>query len=226
LAARSSPEIEIVMPVDVKICGITDAMHAHAAAMHDAKWLGFVFFPPSPRNLKITEAYKLAQALPEGPKRVGVFVDADDELLKSAVQTLSLDAVQLHGNETPEDAARIKAVLGVRIIKAISVSDETDLAKADAYADIVDRILFDAKPPKDALLPGGNAVAFPWHILKGKKLPYKWMLAGGLTAKNVVQAIKESGATALDVSSGVEIEPGKKASYLIQAFLSAVKTAK
>ena len=226
MAARSSPEIEITMPVDVKICGITDTMHAHAAAMHGAKWLGFVFFPPSPRNLKIKEAYKLAQALPEGPKRVGVFVNADDELLKSAVQTLSLNAVQLHGSETPEDAARIKAMLGVRIIKAISVSDEADLAKADAYAGIVDRILFDAKPPKDSLLPGGNAVTFPWHILKGKELPYKWMLAGGLTAKNAVQAIKASGATALDVSSGVETEPGKKASYLIQAFLSAVKTAK
>jgi phosphoribosylanthranilate isomerase len=214
------------MAVDVKICGITESSHAHAAAMHGARWLGFVFFPPSPRNLTIDAAQKLAQSLPVGPKRVGVFVDADDELLKSAVKTLSLDAVQLHGKETPEDTARIKKLLGVRIIKAIAVSEETDLAKADAFTGIADRILFDAKPPKGAVLPGGNAVSFPWHILKDKNLPYKWMLAGGLTEQNVVDAITASDATALDVSSGVESEPGKKASYLIQGFLSRVKTVK
>lgn len=214
------------MSVDVKICGITDAMHAHAAAMHGAKWLGFVFFPPSPRNLTLEEAHKLAQSLPTGPKRVGVFVNASDELLQGAVQTLSLDAVQLHGKETPEEAARIKEMLGVKVIKAISVSDEADLAKADAYAAHVDSILFDAKPPKDAVLPGGNAVSFPWHILKGKDLPYKWMLAGGLTPENVQEAVQESDASALDVSSGVETDPGKKASYLIQAFLMAAKTVK
>ena len=201
-------------------------MHAHAAAMHGAKWLGFVFFPKSPRNLTIEAARKLAQQLPTGPKRVGVFVDASDDQLKAAVEVLSLDAVQLHGGETPEDAARIKAMLGVRIIKAIAVNSEADLQKADAFAPIVDRILFDAKPPKDAVLPGGNAVSFPWHILKGKKLPYKWMLAGGLTANNAAEAIAASGATALDISSGVETAPGKKSSALIQAFLIAVKAVK
>jgi len=214
------------MPIDVKICGITEAMHAHAAAMHGAKWLGFIFFEKSPRNLTIADARKLAQSLPVGPKRVGVFVNADDALMQEATQALSLDAVQLHGKETPEDAARIKEKLGVRIIKALGVSEEADIAKADAFTGVADRILFDAKPPADAILPGGNAVSFPWHILKGKTLPYKWMLAGGLTAENALQAIEESGATALDVSSGVETAPGKKASHLIQAFLSAVKTVK
>ena len=212
--------------IDVKICGISDAAHAHAAAMHGAKWLGFVFFPPSPRNLSLDAARKLAQQLPDGPKRVGVFVNASDDLLKGAVAALSLDVVQLHGNETPEDAARIKDRLGVRIIKALGVSNEDDLALADPFTPHVDRILFDAKPPAGAALPGGNALSFPWHILQGKNLPYKWMLAGGLTADNVAEAVAASGATALDISSGVETEAGKKSSAAIQHFLSAVKVIK
>lgn len=214
------------VPVDVKICGITEANHAHAAAMHGARWLGFVFFAASPRNLTIAAARKLAQQLPSGPKRVGVFVGASDALLKGAVQALSLDAVQLHGNETPDDAKRIKDMLDVRVIKAIAVSSEADLEQADAYLPHVERILFDAKPPEGAVLPGGNAVSFPWHILAGKKLHYKWMLAGGLTPENAAEAIQKSGATALDVSSGIEIAPGKKSSALIQAFLSAAKAVK
>jgi len=214
------------MTVDVKICGISDAMHAHAAAMHGATWLGFIFFPPSPRNLTLEAARKLAQQLPIGPKRVGVFVDASDDLLKDAVEALSLDVVQLHGSETPADAARIKKLLGVRIIKAIGVSSENDIALADPFLPHVDRILFDAKPPEGAELPGGNAVSFPWHILGGKILPYKWMLAGGLNAGNVAAAVAVSDATALDVSSGVEISPGKKSSATIQSFLQAVKTIK
>lgn len=214
------------MTIDVKICGITDAMHAHAAAMHGAKWLGFIFFPPSPRNLTLDAARKLAQQLPTGLKRVGVFVNASDELLKDAVAALSLDVVQLHGNETPADAARIKKMLDVRIIKALGISTEDDLAKADPYLPHVDRILFDAKPPEGAKLPGGNAQSFPWHILKGKKLPYKWMLAGGLTADNVAEAVAASSANALDISSGVETAPGKKSSAAIQHFLQAVKDIK
>jgi len=214
------------MTIDVKVCGISDAMHAHAAAMHGAKWLGFIFFPPSPRNLTLDAARKLAQQLPKGPKRVGVFVDASDELLNNAVTAMSLDVVQLHGNETPDDVARIKEMLGVRVIKAIGVSTEDDLSKAGPYLPHVDRILFDAKPPKGATLPGGNATSFPWYILKGKKLPYKWMLAGGLKADNVAEAVAASGAKALDVSSGLETAPGKKSSAAIQHFLQAVKDIK
>lgn len=214
------------MTPKVKICGITDASHAHAAAMHGAKWLGFVFFPPSPRNLTLEAARKLAQQLPAGPKRVGVFANAPDDLLEGAVAALSLDVVQLHGSETPEDAARIKDKLGVCVIKALGVSNEEDLAKAEPFARVVDRILFDAKPPEGAALPGGNALSFPWHMLKGKNLPYKWMLAGGLNADNVAEAVAASGAAALDVSSGVETAPGKKSSAAIQHFLRAVKDIK
>ncbi len=214
------------MTVEVKICGISEAAHAHAAAMHGASWLGFIFFPPSPRNLSLEAARKLAQQLPVGPKRIGVFVDASDNLIQDAVDALSLDGVQLHGSETPADAARIKKLLGVRVIKAIGVCAEEDIANADPFLPHVDRILFDAKPPEGAELPGGNAVSFPWHILAAKKLPYKWMLAGGLTADNVAEAVAASGATALDVSSGVETASGKKSSATIQSFLQTVKAIK
>ncbi|PCI60193.1 MAG: N-(5'-phosphoribosyl)anthranilate isomerase, partial [Kordiimonadales bacterium] len=171
------------MAVDVKICGITEAEHAHFAAEHGARWLGFVFFEKSPRNLSLEAAEALGKILPTGPKRVGVFVNASDTLLKAAIAALSLDAVQLHGDETPADAKRLKELLGVKIIKAVAISNEDDITKADPFLPHVDRILFDAKPPKGAVLPGGNAVSFPWHILKGKGLPYRWMLAGGLTAE-------------------------------------------
>jgi len=171
-------------------------------------------------------ARKLAQQLPLGPKRIGVFVDASDDLLIGAVEALSLDAVQLHGSETPADAARINKLLGVGIIKALGISSEEDIAKAEPFVPHVDRILFDAKPPKGAELPGGNAVSFPWYILGGKKLPYKWMLAGGLNVGNAAEAVAASGATALDVSSGVEISPGKKSSAAIQDFLRAAKAIK
>lgn len=214
------------MSVDVKICGLTEARHAHIAAEHGARWLGFVFFDPSPRNLTIEAARRLEPALPTGPKRVGVFVNPSDDLLKGAVDTLKLDVVQLHGKEDATEVARVKAMLGTRIIKALGVSKEADLEKADAFTGVADRILFDAKPPTGAVLPGGNAISFPWHILKGKKLPYRWMLAGGLTPQNAAEAIAASGATALDISSGVETEPGKKSSELIEAFLTAVKQVK
>lgn len=214
------------MTIDVKICGISDAAHAHAAAMHGATWLGFIFFPPSPRNLSLEAARKLARQLPLGPKRVGVFVDAADDLMMGAVEALSLDAVQLHGSETPADTARIKKLLGVKVIKAIAVSMKEDIAKADLFLPHVDRILFDAKPPEGSALPGGNATSFPWQILSGKQLPYKWLLAGGLNADNAAEAVAASGATALDVSSGVETAPGKKSSASIQHFLRAAKAIK
>lgn len=213
------------MTVDVKICGITEADHAHTAADAGARWLGFVFFEKSPRNLTLEQANVLASDLPNGPKRVGVFVNASDDLLKGAVEALSLDVVQLHGSETPEDATHIKEKYGVRIIKALGVSRLEDLKKADPFTGIADRILFDAKPPKGAVLPGGNAVSFPWNILQGQNLPYRWILAGGLTPENAQEAISKSGATALDVSSGVEVSPGKKSNVMIEAFLQAVKSA-
>ncbi len=214
------------MTIDVKICGISEAIHAEAAADAGATYLGFIFFEPSPRNLTISDAEALGAKLPQGPKRVGVFVNAHQELIEQAVNALKLDIIQLHGRETPLETAFIKERLHLPVMKAIAVSAEADLAKAAPYLPYVDRILFDAKPPKGAVLPGGNAVSFPWHILKGKNLPYNWMMAGGLTPQNAFDAVTASGANALDVSSGVETAPGKKSTSLIQAFLSAVKAVK
>ncbi|MBL4836342.1 MAG: phosphoribosylanthranilate isomerase [Kordiimonadaceae bacterium] len=214
------------MGIAVKICGISEAEHAHTAANAGADFLGFVFFPPSPRNLSLDAARALAPELPTEPKRVGVFVSADEALITGAITALNLDLIQLHGKETPEDAARLKKLTGLPIIKAIAVSEEADLAKADLFAPHVDYILFDAKPPKGALLPGGNAVSFPWHILAGKTLPFKWLLAGGLTPENAAEAIAASGTAGLDISSGIETAPGKKSSTLIKAFLTAVKAVK
>lgn len=214
------------MSVEVKICGITEAQHAVAAAEAGASHLGFIFFPPSPRHMKFDIIEKLEPSLPKGPERVGVFVGADHAAMQVAADTLKLDMIQLHGKETPMEAAIIKERLGLPVMKAIAVSNEADLKKADPFLPYVDRILFDAKPPKGAELPGGNAVSFPWHILKGKELAYKWMMAGGLTPENAIEAIEASGASALDVSSGVETKPGKKSIKRIEAFLQAVKAAK
>lgn len=214
------------MAVDVKICGITEAKHAEAAAEAGAAYLGFIFFAPSPRNVTIPAANTLRPHLPKGPKRVGVFVNAKQELIQQATEALDLDLVQLHGRETPVEAAFLKERLHLPVMKAIAVSKEADLSIADPYTPYVDRILFDAKPPKGAVLPGGNAVSFPWHILQGKNLPYNWMMAGGLTPENALEAVAASGAIALDVSSGVETTPGKKSTSLIQAFLRAVKAVK
>ena len=214
------------MTLAVKICGISEAKHAHTAANTGAAFLGFVFFQKSPRNLTLEAAKALEPALPTSPKRVGVFVDADDALISGAAEALKLDLLQLHGKETPDEVARLKVLTGLPVIKAIAVSDEADLSKADPFISHVDYILFDAKPPKGATLPGGNAVSFPWHILDGKKLPYKWFLAGGLTPKNAREALAASGACYLDISSGVETAPGKKSSPLIKAFLTATKAVK
>ncbi|MFC3050378.1 phosphoribosylanthranilate isomerase [Kordiimonas pumila] len=223
----SANAIEVsLVSIDIKICGIHEAEHAKAAAAHGAAYVGFIFFAKSPRNLTLMEAMRLAPNLPSGPKRVGVFVNADIPFIKARVEALTLDMIQLHGSEKPADVALIKAETGLPVIKALAVSEESDIQKADTYSGIADMILFDAKPPKGAVLPGGNAVSFPWGILKGKNLPYPWLMAGGLTPENAAAAIAASGATALDVSSGVETEPGKKSSELIKAFLTAVKGVK
>lgn len=214
------------MTVSTKICGITTARHANLAASFGARWLGFVFFERSPRNLTLEAAAKLRPLLPKRGERVGVFVDAQHDFIEAAVDALDLDWVQLHGNEYPHEAQIIRDQLGVSVIKALGVSSKEDLKQAEMFAPHVDAILFDAKPPKDAVLPGGNAVSFPWHILAGEKLPYPWLLAGGLTAENLPRAVAESNAHAVDISSGVESAPGQKSSEKIEAFLRAAKAVR
>jgi len=207
---------------EVKICGLTDEDSIDAAIEAGADYIGLVFFAKSPRALSPDQAAELVQLCDE-VKKVGLFVDPDDALLDQVLTQLRLDVVQLHGSETPERVEYIRQEYGVPVMKVIPVSCAEDLAQAELYADVADMLLFDAKPPKDATLPGGNAAAFDWTILKGFKSKLPWMLAGGLTPDNVAEAIKVTGAKAVDVSSGVESAPGVKDADKIRAFVKAAK---
>ena len=214
------------MSVHVKICGITDAETANVAARFGARWLGFVFFEASPRDLTLQEAVKMRSKLPKGVERVGLFVDAPFSRVEAAVDALDLDYVQLHGFEYPSDAKRIRDELGVSVIKAYGIREESDLNQAEQFHDVTHLSLYDAKPPRGATRPGGNAISFPWEIMKSRELEKPWLLAGGLNPENVQEAIEASGALAVDVSSGVESELGVKSPEKIEAFLKAAKAAR
>ena len=211
------------MPIEAKICGIRSRDAAIAAARGGARWIGFVFYPPSPRSLTPLEALALAEGAPPSLGAVGLFVDPNDDQLEDTLQQVPLDLIQLHGNEAPRRVAEIRARFGRPVMKAIKLATEEDLAGVEDYLDVADRILFDAKAPKSKkdALPGGNAVAFDWRILAGQTWSKPWMLSGGLDAENVRQAIEITGARAVDVSSGVEAKPGVKAPNKISAFLDA-----
>jgi phosphoribosylanthranilate isomerase len=212
------------VPVSVKICGLSDAEAVAAAVTGGAAMVGFVFFPPSPRAVTPAQVKALAAPLPGDIARVGVFVDPDDTLLDDVFAHVTLDHIQLHGGETPARAQAIASRYGAGIIKAIKVSTAADIAEAARYQDAADRILFDAKAPKGSKLPGGNAQSFDWNLLAGVAPAGSkpWILSGGLDIDNVAEAVKISGATAVDVSSGVESAPGKKDPAKIKAFLKTV----
>lgn len=212
------------MAVEVKICGLNDEDAIDAALEAGADYLGFVFFAKSPRAVTAEQAAELTQFI-EGAEKVGLFVDPDDALLDEVTSHLRLDLLQFHGSETPERLAQVRAEYGVPVMKVIPVATKDDLATAEAFVDVVDMLLFDAKPPKGADLPGGNAVSFDWSILNGFTCKVPWMLAGGLTPANVADAIKATGAAAVDVSSGVETSPGVKDPAKIAAFIAAAKGA-
>ena len=209
------------MICDVKICGVSDASALEAAVEGGARYVGFVFFPRSPRNVTPAEAGALAARLPDGVDAVALTVDAEDALIDEILGAAQIDMFQLHGAETPARLRAIGARTDKRTMKAIKVSTADDLAAADAYLDAADMLLFDAKAPADmkGALPGGNAVSFDWTILQGRSWPLPWMLSGGLDPDNVADAIRISGAPAVDVSSGVESAPGIKDPALIRAFL-------
>ena len=211
--------------IDVKICGLSTVEGIEAAAGAGASHVGFVFFDPSPRNVRPREAPALAKYVPKSVKRVGVFVEPEDSLLERAIAAARLDIVQLHGDERPERLKSIKARLNVEIWKAIPVSTASDLERAREYRDIADMILFDARTPKASRLPGGMGIAFDWKLLNRLTHKMPWALSGGLSAENVAEAIAITGATMLDVSSGVESEPGTKDPAKISAFMEAVKAA-
>jgi phosphoribosylanthranilate isomerase len=211
------------MMVEVKICGITDEEAMDAAIEEGADYVGLVFFPPSPRNVAPDRAAELVEFAPGDVTKVGLFVDPDDATLDFVLTKVRLDLLQLHGHETPERVEAIRLEYGLPVMKVLSVSEAADLDAAEPYLAVADRLLFDAKPPKGALLPGGNAVSFDWSILTGRKWGLPWMLAGGLTPANVAEAVRISGAPCVDVSSGVESAPGIKDAEKIRAFIQAVK---
>ena len=209
------------MSIEVKICGLTDAAAVKAAVEGGAAMCGFVFFLASPRNLIPKEAAELTKGVPEGVIRVGLTVDADDALLAEIALVAKVDMVQLHGAETLARTNEVRERFGLPVIKVLAVQGPDDLAAAEAYQGVADRLMFDAKPPKDASRPGGNARAFDWRVLKNQTFALPWLLAGGLTAENLAEAVKTSGAVAVDVSSGVEDAPGVKNVDKIRAFLAA-----
>jgi phosphoribosylanthranilate isomerase len=212
------------MAVQAKICGLSDEESVDAAVTGGAALVGFVFFPPSPRALSPARAAELAARVPVGIRKVGLFVDPDDDLLDDVLAVVPLDMIQLHGKETPDRVAKIRARYKLPVMKALAVAGPKDLAAAAAYAPVADMLLFDARPPKGADRPGGNARSFDWTILQGADIGLPWMLAGGLDASNVAEAVRISGATAVDVSSGVETAPGRKDPAAIKAFLDVVRT--
>lgn len=209
----------------VKICGLTTPDDVDAAVQAGARYLGFVFFAKSPRAVTTDSAAALALRVPPGVMRVGLFVNADDDFLASVLDHVALDMIQMHGTESPARVAAVKARFGLPVMKAVGVSSPQDLDALWDYGLVADQLLVDAKPPKEAALPGGNGVAFDWRLLVGRKWLKPWMLAGGLTPDNVAQAIRLTAAQAVDVSSGVERAPGVKDPALIRAFVAAASGA-
>jgi phosphoribosylanthranilate isomerase len=210
------------MDVRVKICGLTSAAAVEAAAQAGAAYGGFVHFPKSPRHLELDAIAALAAQAPPGLCKVVLTVDASDALL-DAIADAAADMIQLHGSESPERVAEIRARLGLPVMKAVGVGSEADLPALDAHARAADQLLVDAKPAPGADLPGGNGLAFDWRLIAGRRWPVPWMLAGGLTPDNVAEAVRLTGAAQLDVSSGVESAPGVKDPARIRAFVAAAQ---
>ncbi|MCK0139596.1 phosphoribosylanthranilate isomerase [Aliiroseovarius sp. F47248L] len=213
------------MRANVKICGLSDPQHVDAAVAAGARYLGFVFFPKSPRNVSVERAAELMSDVPVGVAKVALTVNADDALLDQIASETVIDMLQLHGAESPERVAQVKARYGLPVMKAIGIAGPDDVAQIERYAGVADQLLIDAKAPKGADLPGGNGIAFDWRLVQRKYWPCPWMLAGGLTPDNVAEAIRLTGAKQVDVSSGVESAPGIKDDRLIAAFCAAAHAA-
>ena len=214
------------MATEVKICGLTTAQTVDAALAGGADYIGLVFFPRSPRHVDIKTGIKLADLARGQAKIVALFVDPEDRALDGILEQVQPDMIQLHGDESAPRVKEIRQRCHLPVIKAIRVGTAVDAKRAQRYNDAADLILFDAKAPSGAALPGGNGHAFDWHALDDVKEHMRFMLSGGLTEANVVEAIKLTNARAVDVSSGVETAPGIKDPELIRRFLKAVKTAK
>lgn len=210
--------------IRVKVCGLKTDADVLAAADAGVAYAGFNFFAKSPRSVSFEQARALAVAAPVGLAKVGLVVNVDDSFLDALVEAVPLDMLQLHGVETPERVADVRARYGLPVMKAVGIAEAADLAAIDAYEAVADQILIDAKAPKDAVLPGGNGLTFDWRLLAGRKYWRKpWMLAGGLTPENAAEAVRMTGARQIDVASGVETAPGEKSADLIRAFVEAAR---
>ncbi len=211
------------MAVAVKICGLTDAKAITTAVDAGVNFIGLVFFRRSPRFVSIECAVDLISGVPRAVTTVGLFVDPTDSQIEKTLKVIRLGVLQLHGKETPARVAAIRKKFNVPVMKAIGVATRADVLGASDYQSVADWLLFDAKPVAAATRPGGNATAFEWPLMKTYQGSLPWMLAGGLTAKNVADAVKASGARVVDVSSGVETQPGRKSPAKIRAFIKAVR---
>jgi phosphoribosylanthranilate isomerase len=209
--------------IRVKICGLSTPSDISVAVDAGASYVGFVFFPKSPRHLSLTKAAPLAALVPVGICKVALTVNANNTQLDQLIDAVPLDMLQLHGSETPKRVAEIKIRYGLPVMKAVGVADQSDLAMLDEYLQVADQILVDAKPPKGAKLPGGNGLAFDWRLIAGRRWPVPWMLAGGLNPGNVAEAVQLTGARQVDVSSGVESAPGIKDAAKIRAFCATTR---
>lgn len=211
------------MKPEIKICGVKTPDAIKAAIDNGAQYIGFIFFEKSPRHLEIAEAQKLRPFVKKPVRLVAVTVDADDDTIATIVQKVRPDILQLHGHETPERVRKLRATYKIPVIKAFAIRTQSDVEQVSPYRGVADMLLFDAKAPKDSLLPGGNGVAFNWSLLKLLDEDSQTVLSGGLNAQNVGEAIKIASPDILDVSSGVESAPGIKDVKLIEGFFDAVK---
>lgn len=210
------------MKVESKICGLSTHEGLDAALRYGATMVGFNFFANSPRFVTWDQAASLSARVSPSVERFGVMVDPDDDFLGQAISAGNLSVVQLHGSEDAQRVANVRDRFGVKVMKVIRISEPSDLEQVSAFEPVADLLMFDAKPPKGATRPGGNAVAFDWRILAGKSWKRPWLLSGGLDAKNVRQAVEMTGARFVDVASGVENEAGAKDPSLIREFLEEV----
>ena len=211
------------MDTKVKICGLTTPDSIAAAAAAGVTYVGYNFFAKSPRYADPDLARSLALETPVGVAKVGLVVNADDAFLDHLTSKVPLDMIQLHGGESPERVAEVRARYGLPVIKAIGIATSEDTKQIDVYGQVADMLLVDAKAPKDAVLPGGNGLPFDWQLVNRKFWPKPWMLAGGLTAQNVGLAVQMTGARQVDTASGVELAPGVKDAKLMAEFIQAAR---
>ena len=209
--------------IKVKICGVTRIADIESAVEAGAAYLGFVFYPKSPRHLDPAQARQLAKSVPTGTRIVAVTVNGDDFALDRIMDEVPVDMIQLHGAESPQRVEEIRNRFGKPVMKAVGLREPSDVDQIANYLSVADQLLIDAKAPSGRELPGGNGLAFDWRLIAGVDWKIPWMLAGGLDPHNVGMAIRSSNARQVDVSSGVESKPGQKDARKISNFIKAAR---